>query len=165
MIGMVKNLEIKKNKDGKQDVLMLQLQVTEQRDIQSVQLEQSNYEMVPEIGDLIVIYKVNDSFKLGSIYQNGVLPDPSLKQGESRIYAKQGSSVKSFIRCRVNGEIELNGDSDWAVKFSALESLINELNSKFSNHIHPNGTPNTGTPTQPLDLDPSNLKVFTVRLP
>jgi len=144
---------------------MLQVQVTESRDIQSLQLEQSGFEIVPEIGDMIVIYKVNDSFKLGSIYQNGIVPDPSLKQGETKIYAKQGSSVKSFMRCRVSGEIELNGDIDWAVKFSALESLVNELNSKFDSHIHPGGTPNTGTPTQPLDLDPSNLKVPTVRLP
>jgi hypothetical protein len=144
---------------------MLQLQVTETRDVQSVQLEQNNYEMVPEIGDLIVIYKVNDSFKLGSIYQNGVLPDSSLQQGECRVYAKQGSSVKSFMRCRINGEIELNGDSDWACRFTALEAMVNDLNSKFNSHIHPGGTPNTGAPTQPLDLDPSGIKVVTVRLP
>lgn len=165
MIGKVTNLQIKKNKDGKQDVLMLQLQITESRDVQAIQLEQSGFEIVPEIGDLIVIYKVNDSFKLGSIYQNGIVPDPSLKQGETKIYAKQNGSVKSFIRCRVNGEIELNGDTDWACRFSALEAMVSDLNSKFSSHIHPSGTPNTGAPTQALDLDPSGIKVLTVRLP
>lgn len=165
MIGKITGLEIGKNKDSELDVVLLQVQITEENDIQTIQLESSNLEIIPEINDFVYINKVNDSFKIANIYETKINSDGSLTNGEARLIAKQDGAIKSFIICRVNGDVELNGNADFACRFNALETMVNDLNSKFDSHLHPHGEPNTGPPNSSLNLDPSGIKVDTVRMP
>lgn len=83
------------------------------------------------------------------------------QEGESRMYAtNSGGSVVGYVYLKNNGELNLLGDSNWAVKYTELATQFNELQSKFNalvtafnSHVHTGGTVPplmvTGTSTTP----------------
>lgn len=67
-----------------------------------------------------------------------------LQEGESAFFSTNGQTSLGIIKARSNGDIEINGDADFAVRFSELESGYNELRTDFNNlvtqynlHVHP----------------------------
>jgi hypothetical protein len=79
------------------------------------------------------------------------------QEGESRMYAtNSGGSVVGYVYLKNNGELNLLGDSNWAVKYTELATQFNELKGKFNDlvasynqHMHPTaapGAPSTPTP-------------------
>lgn len=67
------------------------------------------------------------------------------QEGESRMYATNtnGSSVVGYVYLKNNGELNLLGDSNWAVKYTELAAQFNELKGKFNDlvtafnsHVH-----------------------------
>ena len=67
------------------------------------------------------------------------------QEGESRMYATDSSGgVVGYVYLKNNGELNLLGDSNWAVKYTELATQFNELKGKFNDlvtaynaHIHP----------------------------
>lgn len=92
--------------------------------------------------------------------------------GETIIYSQNGEGeVISTIKLKNDGNIEMNGNDDFMVRYSKLEEAYNELNDKFNdlviafnNHVHPaNGSPPTPSPTVPAqqsegDITPSKIE-------
>jgi len=70
------------------------------------------------------------------------------QEGESRMYAtNSGGSVVGYVYLKNNGELNLLGDSNWAVKYTELATQFNELKGKFNDlvtaynvHTHPLST-------------------------
>lgn len=58
------------------------------------------------------------------------------KEGERRIYSVSGGIVKASILLDVDGNIVMNEGSDFAVRFSELETAFNDLQNMFNTHIH-----------------------------
>ena len=79
------------------------------------------------------------------------------QSGESRMYAtNSGGSVVGYVYCKANGELNLLGDSNWAVKYTELATQFNELKGKFNDLVSkwnsfctnyvPGSPTTTGTP-------------------
>ena len=107
-----------------------------------------------------------------------------LKEGESVMFSKTSEGVKATIYARVDGSLEINGDDDYAVRYSVLKAQFDELNNKFNTfvevyniHVHPvplsqaifpastpssSPTPMSGTAST---ADMSEAKVDSVKLP
>lgn len=76
------------------------------------------------------------------------------QSGESRMYATDSNGgVVGYVYCKSNGELNLLGDSNWAVKYTELASQFNELKGKFNDlvsafnqHIHVTPSGNSNMP-------------------
>lgn len=80
-----------------------------------------------------------------------------LEEGEGVFFSTDGKTALATIKARKNGDIEINGNSDNAVRFSELESAYNQLKSDhdslvsaFNQHVHP--TAAVGPPSPPTPV-------------
>lgn len=123
----------------------------------------------------------------GKSVQIGVYPEPLAEPGEIRLYSRDESGVQQAeIFIKVDGTItvnsnkavivnsvdpiELNGNTDNAVRFSILETAFNDLQTKwntFANAYVPGGPAALGTPpsASASSEDISDAKVDEVLLP
>lgn len=173
--GLVKGTEIKKNRDGQSDVLLLQVQMADSEDIQTVQLlTQAGEDTNPVNGSLVAILPMGEAWKIGVAVNDGITP--TMARGEKKVYSSVGGTIKAFINWLVGGILELNGNADFAVRFTALETAFNQLKTELNTfmavynlHTHPTAPvgPVSG-PSAPgiaAAADISGAKVDTVKLP
>jgi len=106
--------------------------------------------------------------------------------GESIMFSKDKATgtIEATLIARGDGTLEINGDDDYAVRYTKLETAYNELQlqfnahvTTFNAHVHPipfaqvivaASTPvssPTATPASPSIGDISLSKVPTVKLP
>lgn len=83
-----------------------------------------------------------------------------LNTGEGAFYSVNDSEVpQAIVKARKNGNLEVNGDSDFMVRYSKLEEAYNQLKSdldslvsSYNSHVHPGvtsgGSSTAPTPTQ-----------------
>lgn len=167
-IGKVTGREVIKNRDGKNDRLMLQVEITDKDDIQTVELRnQYGEDNNPVNGSQVIIIDIGTAFKLAIAAEDGITP--SMNPGEKKIYSVSGGAIAAFINFLADGIFEINGNADFAVAFDDLKIAFDQLKSDFDSHTHLY-TPGSGTPTQTgtppastADIDPA--KVNTVKLP
>ena len=79
------------------------------------------------------------------------------------------------IKANATNEMVLQNGSDYAVRFSAIEALINQIESNFNFfinntynlHVHAGvGVPNYPIPvSNPISLDPAPMKIDDIRVP
>ncbi len=174
-VGTVTGREITTNIDGTQLAMMLQVEITSPEDIQTVEVigragENSN----PPDGSTVVIVKIGNAWKIAVAVDDGIAPDASLTPGEKKVYSSDGGVIKSFItwlktKLVLSGEvIEINGNTDFAVRYIALEAAFTALKAEIDAHVHSgvtSGLSNTGIPTVPLATVLTPAKVTTVKLP
>jgi hypothetical protein len=57
--------------------------------------------------------------------------------GETRLYSTNtaGDTEKFYIWLRNTGEVEIGGDTNFAVKFNELKTEFNKLKTNFNNHL------------------------------
>lgn len=167
--GIVKNVEIRKNKDGQNLVVLLQVVISDPDDVQTVEwISLPSRDSGIRTDDEVLIISVG-STKYAIAVNDGV--DPEAQAGEEIIYSRDSEGAKAAqIILRANGDIEINGDADFAVRFSPLETQFNELKNAFNTHTHLY-TPGTGTPTQTGSGTPqsaadiSGAKIDTIKTP
>jgi len=94
---------------------------------------------------------------------------PVSGDGERRLYSRDaGSNIVAIIFLKKDGTIQLNSGSDFAVRFSALETAYNELQAKFNAHVHGGvepGTGSTATTTTPSVGNISLSKITDIKVP
>lgn len=172
--GVITGSEIGINMDGDFPARKLQVQVTDPDDIQTVELmlasgEDSN----PPDGSSVVFATLGTAWNIGVAVSDGVIP--SMQKGEKKIYSVSDGVIKAFINFLASGELDLNGNADYAVRYNALKTAFDQLKSdfnalvaKYNAHFHPVSGSNTtvtaavGTASS-ADMSPS--KVDSVRLP
>jgi len=89
--------------------------------------------------------------------------------GEIRIFAADSTGVKSFVHCKTNGNVNVNGSANSAVAYAALNITLQQLSLdinaelvKIAAGIATGG--GTYAP-QPITIDASGSEVQTVKLP
>ena len=162
MIGTVKGYQIGKNRDGTKDVLLLQVEMTDPDDIQTVEyMSSAGDDTIPPEGSLVTILSVGSAWKIAIASNDGIAPE--MDEGERKIYSSSGGMVKAFINFMKNGNLELNGNGNSAVTYSALntalQSLVDSINTTFATKLDGGGSPGT------LSIDISSAEENTVRLP
>ena len=154
--------EIRENRDGAADVLFLQVRMSNDSDIQTVQyMPMSGDDSPPQNGDLVVILGIGTAFQVAIGLQDSV--PPSMPSGEKKVYSRDsGGSIAAFINYLASGDLELNGNADTAVKFAALDTqlqtLVTAINALFATKLDGSGTAGT------LTLDLSGAESSTVKL-
>lgn len=92
----------------------------------------------------------------------------SLSEGEVHLYStnSDGSSEQAFILMKNDGTMQVNGDADYAIRYSDMKSAFNQFKNDFNSHTHTGnmGAP-TSPPTVPTSADMSPSKVDTVQVP
>jgi hypothetical protein len=81
--------------------------------------------------DMIAVYgnttSDSESVIIGYINENQVA-----EPGETRLFSLDSNgSLKSYLYLKKDGVIELNGDSNFAVKFNELQTVLNSLASNI----------------------------------
>lgn len=103
----------------------------------------------------------------------GVIPPGLVSEGEIRILGRNitTGAEESYILCKTNGNVELNGNTDFAVRFLELQIAFNQLKLDFDLHTHAVSGVTAGSATVtsaitiPSTADISTAKVDTVLLP
>lgn len=159
MIGIVTGSQLNKNKDGDSLVLLLQVQLTDPDDIQSIEfMRGSNIETKPPKDSAIYIVEAGKAYKIAVAVDDGVLPDPTLLEGEIEHYSSVSGNRIGKHRIKVDGSHVFNDGVDFAIKYTEMEKAFNQLRddyndfvSKYLTHIHPFAGPsgNTSPPTPP----------------
>lgn len=186
--GIVTGREITTNKDGDETVEMLEVQVSDNNDIQTVQLmTQAGDNSSPPDGSLVVIVDVGDAYKIAISVQDNITP--TTNAGEKKFYSSLDGAIKAFINLKDNGDIEIEndaganvkvlsdgnveiqGNTDTAVAFADLkagfDTLKAELNTfigVFNGHDHVAGVglpTSSGTPAT-ASIDASELPTIKV---
>jgi len=156
--GKVLSQEIKKNRDGENDVRMLSVEITEPDDIQEIQqIFLSGEDNAPAPGDDVVILEISETYKIVIAIEDGVTP--SVEVGERAMYSRDDNVVKAFVYLKNDGQMILNGDGDFAVRYNELETAfevlradLNDLVTTYNSHTHPTA------PTGPVSV-PSSLGI------
>ncbi len=166
MIGIVTGFEFGPNRDGTKDVLKLQVQIADPDDIQTVEyMSSAGDDTIPPVGSIVTILSAGPAWKIAIASQDNITP--SMSEGERKIYSSSGGAIKAFINWLSSGILELNGNSDFAVRFNALETGFNALRSDhntFLVHVHgASGTPPV-PPAVPSTASISAAKVDEVKI-
>lgn len=166
--GTVTGREFKENRDGTNLRLLLQVQVTDSDDVQTVEyMATSGEDSNPPNGSKVLIVGIGSAYKIAIAADDNI--EPTMLEGEKKLYSIEAGAIAAFINFLQSGIIELNGNADFAVRYNALETAFNQLQSDFDGHSHLY-TPGTGTPTQTSGppastADITAAKVDTVKVP
>lgn len=161
--GTVTGRTVAKNKDGQNQRLMLQVQMSDPDDIQTVEyVPLPGMDSNPINGSKVFILAVGPGYLIALGADDGV--DPTSDTGENFQYSVDDSgAVQSVLKLLKSGIIEVNGNADFAVRFdaldTALQSLVTAVNSALAGKLDGGGTPGS------LTLDISGAKVDEVKLP
>lgn len=166
LTGRVRGREIKKNRDGLIDKILLQVELTSPDDIQTVEwINHDGEDSSPPDNSLVVVVAISNSYKIAIACDDGILAES--EPGEKILYSqlngikrtsivlKPGGSViidtkdvsgaqQSKIELTVGGDINinslnninLNGSGDFAVRFLGLRTAIDSLMVALTNHSH-----------------------------
>jgi len=172
MIGIIKSREIKKNKDGEQEKILLQVEISDPDDIQTVELmTTSGDDSNPPDESRVFIVDVGGAYKIAIAVDD--LITPSMSPGEKNLYSSENGTIKAFINLLKTGILELNGNTDYAVRYSKLNTAFNQLRNDFNlflTHVHSGGFGGgaTGPATPPFSPSTASIaaaKVEEVKLP
>ena len=127
-------------------------------------------EINPALGERLVVSRINnsDSYLLNIAgLSEKVTPDTN--PGERRFFSvDELGNLSSFLKLKNNGILELNGNTDFAVKYTQLETAFNLLKTDFNNLItlynsHNHGgavaVPSTPAIASTADISPAKSEV------
>ena len=164
MTGIVTGFEIGKNRNGTKNVVLLQVRLRDKNDIQTVELmTPPGDDSIPPLNSRVAILKISESYKIAIAQHDNI--DPSMDEGEKKIYSQSGDTIQAFINLLNNGIIEINGNSDFAVAFNDLKAGYDQLRSDHNSHIHTETGTVTTVPTVLSTASIDNSKVDEVKLP
>lgn len=169
-LGTITGREITTNRDGTTPRVMLQVQMTSPDDIQTVELvTPPGYDANPINGSLVYVMEVGTAYKIAIAVNDGITPD--MATGEKRVYSlNDDGAIQAFIKLLKTGIIEINGNADFAVRFTDLETAFNQLKTDFNLHTHvyipgSQSPAPTAVPVPQTTADMSGAKVDEVKLP
>jgi hypothetical protein len=114
-IGRITGFEVAVNKDGDTQSLLLQVEMTEEDDIQTVELfRHAGVDYNPPNDSTPVIIPVTESLQIAVAVDDGITPttDP----GEYEIYSSDGTTKQATIKLDVPGTVKINGGGRQAAR-------------------------------------------------
>lgn len=113
--------------------------------VEAVLYGMSSINDYPLPGDEVAIEDTGSEYIIAAVFR----ANPSgLGSGESILYSRDSSgNVAASVKCGSNGEIILNGGTDYAAEFTALKTGFDALVSYVDAHTHlVAALPSVGTP-------------------
>ena len=162
--GIVTGYEIGQNADGENNVVKLFVTIDSDEDVQTVEyIQGAQDDSIPENGTAVYIIEVNGNPANKIAIINDSVIESTVLNGEKKIYSQDAGVIKSTIYLKKDGIIEINGNTDFAVRWttlnSVLQTLVGAINTAFAAKLDGGGS------SPALTLDLSTAKVDTVKLP
>ena len=175
--GIVTGREFKKNRDGSNVRLLLRVQITDSDDVHTVEyMSPPGEDSSPPDGSKVLIIDIGSAYKIAIAADDNV--EPSMLEGEKKLYSSSSGAIAAFINFLQGGIVEINGNSDFAVRFTALETAFNQLKTDFNSqvtifnaHVHGGVLAGGGTtlisatPGTPSAADVSGAKIEEIKVP
>lgn len=177
-IGRVISSEIAKNRDGEKNVLLLQVEISDPDDIQTVEyLQAAGVDYRPRPNTTVLVIGLGSAWQVAIAADDGI--EPSAAAGEYEIYASTSGGAKGGkLKCYPGGTVEAGAGVDWVAmagkvltELQAIKSHLDALKTAIDTHTHtvaitgPAGTTPTTpplapgpTPVAPNPVESSNLK-------
>jgi len=184
-IGKITGREIRTNRDGSEDVVLLQVEVSDSDDIQTAELYRgAGVDCNPPDGSKVVLLGAGPAWQIAIAVNDNVTPE-GLDEGEYQIYASDAGAKTANVKCEPGGDTVINDGTDYAVQYTELKSAFDQLTADFdalvavvNGHVHlaPAGGGNTGAaldltapppftnPGQDTTADMTGSKVSSVRV-
>jgi hypothetical protein len=169
-VGEVTNREVRPNRDGVDNKLLLTAVISDPNDKQTVELfTQSGQKYNPPDGAKLFVVESGKSWKIAVACDDGVAPNPDMAQGDSELYSIANGERKAKIYLAADGKIEFENDNckiaidndgkieidfsselvvnsgtDNAVRFSDLKAGFDQLKTDLNAFIQKYG-PHTHT--------------------
>lgn len=107
-------------------------------------------------------HSLSDGFAIPMMYPN-TDEVPDFDSTNLQIKTASGSGVT----LTPGGDIELNGNSDWAVAYTDLKTAFDQFVTDYNSHTHTSASPGspTSAPAAPTTADMTNAKVDSVKVP
>lgn len=134
-IGIVRKSSIGKGYRSEKDAILLDVEMSDPRDIQSVEylFAQGNC-AIPVVGDTVLIHEVWPEYKVATASNFGVVT--AIKEGERSVFAVKDGEVAAVIDFLSSGELVLNQGEDYAVMYGGLQSEFDELKGKYNSLVN-----------------------------
>ena len=166
--GEVTGRETRKNEDN-ENRRFLQCVVAGEKETRMVEfISQNGEDSSPGDGASVLLIDVGGRW-FAIATDDGF--DPNAAVGEKHLYsyAETGLEKKAEVILRVDGSAEINGSADFAVRFNALQTLMNTLATALNTEFVKiqtaiSGLGGTYVPAT-INIDLSTAKVATVKLP
>jgi hypothetical protein len=147
---------------------VIQAQFTQEDDKQEVQQWRlSGFDSSPSPGVKGLIVDMGDGYKVSVAEKDG-LTDSGLNPGERKVYSDLDGVLKAFVKFLNTGILELNGNADFAVRYTDLETAFNQLKADFDAHTHggvTSGAAFTSAIAVGSTADITPAKITTVKVP
>jgi phage gp45-like len=106
ILGRVTNREISTNRGSDRPVLLLQVELTNERDVQDVELfTEAGAESSPQNDDMVLVLSLADAYRIAIGVDDGI--EPEIDEGEKEIYSyeKHGGPKLARVKCNKDGEV------------------------------------------------------------
>ena len=151
-VGKITGRTIGKNRDGDSDVILLQVEVSDADDIQTVELHRgAGVDLNPPDDSIVVLVRAGNAWQIAATVNDNVTPD-DLDQGVYEIYASDSGAKTAKVNLDPGGDVTLNDGTQSAVSFPELKAQFDTLVTDFNNlvtifnaHVHPGVTAGPGS--------------------
>lgn len=161
------------NKDGDTDVRMITVELSDADDLQTVEYyDDGGTDYRPPDGSEVVVLDVSASHRIAIAVDD--LFAPAVEPGEKQIYSTNaaGTAKAATVLLKADGTIEILDNTDFAVRYSALETAFNQLKSDFNAlisaynaHTHNGFAPPEPVPLLPTAADITGAKIDEIKVP
>jgi GH15 family glucan-1,4-alpha-glucosidase len=153
--GKITGSSIEVNIDTENNVRMLDVEVTDENDVQGIeQVLFAGDDIGLVDGATAIILKVSEVFKIVIGVRDGI--EPSMGEGERKIYSQSGGSIKAYTNYLKDGIQELNGNNDFITAFNEMKTAFDQMKGDLNGIINawnafatayaPGGPSAVGTP-------------------
>ena len=151
-VGKITGRTVGTNRDGTDEVTLLQVEVSDADDIQTVELHRgAGVDVNPPDGSIVVLVRAGNAWQIAATTNDNVPPD-GLDEGTYEIYASDSGAKTAKVRCMPDGDVVINDGAQSAVSFPELKSQFDTLVTDFNNlvtifnaHVHPGVTAGPGS--------------------
>ena len=138
-IGTVKGYEVAPNKDGDDNVLLLQVEFTNPDDLQTVEwFRSSGVDSVPQTESRVIVVDLADDYRVAIALDDG--SEPTVSEGERELYSyDEARTRQAQINLAADGTITINNanttitiDSSGEVTIDAGSNNVNVNAAKLT---------------------------------
>ena len=172
-IGTIRGYEVTKDGDSDEESRMLQIEFTREDDLQAVeQVGQVGEDANPHPGARVIVVDLGPSYRVAIATSDGITP--TVLEGERELYSyDSGGNKLATLRILSDSNIEINGNTDFAVRFNELKTAFDQLQadhddlvSKYNLHVHGGVLSGAANTAATLTTDsPSTANIDPAKVP
>ena len=158
-IGKVVGSALGTNRDSDETVMLLQVEVSDADDVQTVELHRgAGVDFNPPEGSIVALVNGGNAWQIAATTNDNVGPD-GLDEGAYEIYSSASGAKAAKVNLDPGGDVTINDGTKSAVSFPQLKAQFDQLTSDFNSlvnlynaHVHPGVTTGPGSTAVTVSL-------------